>query len=84
METEIGEVTHYYGNLNVAIIEINREIKLGDEIRFKGRSTDLTQKIGSMQVKYKEVKKAGPGAGIAVVVDGLVHEGDAVFKSNGG
>jgi hypothetical protein len=79
METEIGEVTHFFGNLNVAVVEINREIKLGDEIHFKGGSTDLIQKIGSMQVNYKEVEKAGPGAKIAVMVDGPVRVGDNVL-----
>ncbi|MDH3942806.1 MAG: translation elongation factor-like protein [Anaerolineae bacterium] len=80
METEIGEVTHYFSNLNVAVVEINDEIKIGDQLHFKGASTDLTQKIAAMQVKYKEVKKAGPGEDVAVVVDGLVQEGDAVYK----
>lgn len=79
METEIGEVTHFFGNLNVAVIEINREIKMGDEIHFKGSSTDLIQKIASMQVNYKAVEKAGPGGKIAVMVDGVVRVGDTVL-----
>ena len=80
MEVEIGEVTHYFGNLKVAVMEINTEVKLGDEIHIKGATTDFIQKVASMQVDNKEVETAGPGADVAVLVDGRVREGDAVFK----
>ena len=59
MEVEIGEVTHFFGNLKVAVLEISHEIKLGDEIHIKGHTTDFTQKLASMQVDYKEVDTAG-------------------------
>jgi len=80
MEVEIGEVTHYFGNLKVAVMEINTEVKLGDQIHIKGATTDFIQKLASLQVDYKEVEIAGPGADVAVLVDGRVREGDAVFK----
>ena len=83
MEVEIGEVTHYFGNIKVAVIEINTEVKIGDEIHIQGHTTDLTQKVASMQVDYKEVETAGPGADVAVLVDGMVRAGDAVFKLEG-
>ena len=80
MEFEIGEVTHYFGNLKVAVLEIDAEVKLGDQIHIKGATTDFTQKVSSMQVDHKEVESAGPGSDVAVRVDGRVREGDAVFK----
>ena len=83
MEFEIGEVTHYFGNLKVAVLEINTEVKLGDEIHIKGSTTDFTQKVDSIQVDNKEVETAGPGADVAVLVTGRVREGDAVFKVEG-
>ena len=79
METEIGEVTHYFGNLKVAVMEISHEIKLGDEIHIKGHTTDIAQKVSSMQVDYKEVETAAPGSDIAVMVEGMVREGDQVY-----
>ena len=83
MEVEIGEVTHYFGNLKVAVLEIDAEIKLGDEIHIKGATTDFVQKVASIQVDHKEVETAGPGADVAMSVDGRVREGDAVFKVEG-
>lgn len=79
MEKEIGEVTHYFGNLKVAVMEISHKINVGDEIHIKGSSTDITQKVASMQVDYKEVQEAKPGVDVAVMVDSVVREGDAVF-----
>ena len=29
---EIGKITHYYGNLNVGIIELSDALKVGDRI----------------------------------------------------
>jgi putative protease len=83
MEVEIGEVTHYFGNIKVAVLEINAEVKIGDEIHIQGHTSDLTQKVASMQVDYKEVETADPGADVAVLVDGMVRAGDAVFKVEG-
>ena len=83
MEVEIGEVTHYFGHLKVAVLEIDAEIKLGDEIHIKGATTDFVQKVASIQVDHKEVETAGPGADVAVLVDGRAREGDAVFKVEG-
>lgn len=82
METETGEVTHYFGNLKVAVLEISHEIKVGDQIHIQGHTTDLTQKVASIQVDHKEVETAG--ADVAVLVDGMVREGDAVFMVEGG
>ena len=83
MEVEIGEVTHYFGHLKVAVLEIDTEIKLGDEIHIKGATTDFVQNVASIQVDHKEVENAGPGADVAVLVDGRVRQGDAVFMVAG-
>ncbi len=32
MELEIGRVTHYYDHLNVAVLKLDENLKLGDKI----------------------------------------------------
>jgi len=44
-EKKIGEVTHYFSNIGVAIIKIDKEgLKIGDTIHIKGYTSDFSQK----------------------------------------
>ena len=80
MEKKIGEVSHYFTNIGVGVIELKGKLKKGDRIAIKGRSTDIEQEVESMQVDHKEVTEAGPGDSIGMKVKDRVREGDLVFK----
>ena len=81
MEKLIGKITHYFGKIGVAVLEItDDELNVGDTIHIKGRVADFNQKINSMQVEHKPVEKAKKGDSIGLKVDNLVHEHDEVFK----
>ena len=60
-EKEIGEIVHYYGNLNVGIIELKDALKVGDKIRIKGHTSDFTQDVSSMQIEHATVSEAKVG-----------------------
>ena len=78
---EIGKVTHYYTKVSVGIIEItNGSLKVGDKIRIKGATTDLTQDIESMQIEHEQVKEAKAGQSIGLKVKEHVREHDKVYK----
>ncbi len=79
-EKEIGAITHYYGNLNVGIIALTGELKVGETIHIKGHSDDFSQTIDSMQVEHASVQEAKPGAIVGVKVAQKVHPNDKVFK----
>ncbi|MEM3552648.1 MAG: EF-Tu/IF-2/RF-3 family GTPase [Candidatus Bathyarchaeia archaeon] len=81
MEEEIGKVVNYYSKIGVAAIEItNGELKIGDTIRFKGATTDFTQKIESMQIEKKPVEKASAGASVGIKVNNKVRINDKIYK----
>ncbi|MCM8767404.1 MAG: hypothetical protein NC921_01295 [Candidatus Omnitrophica bacterium] len=80
-EIEIGRVTHYYTKISVAAVKITKEnLKKGDEIHIKGHTTDLTQKVESMQKEHQEIEIAKEGDEIGIKVNEHVREGDIVFK----
>lgn len=80
-EQLIGEVSHYWGNIDVAGIEItDGELSVGDEIRIKGTTTDFTQKVDSMQIEMKNIEKAQKGDSIGLQVVEKVRTHDKVFK----
>lgn len=79
-EKPIGKVTHYYGGIEVAIIKFNKPVKAGTEIKFKGATTDFSQKIKSMQYEHKDIAAAKKGQEVGIKVDDKVRESDEVFE----
>ena len=79
-EVEIGKVTHFYGNISVAIIQLTDVLKVGDSIHIKGHTSDFTQGITSMQIEHKDVSEAKAQDAIGIKVDQKAHPNDKVFK----
>lgn len=77
---KIGEVTHYFTNIGVGVIDLTGEIKQGDKISIEGTTTDLQQMVESMQIEHEDVEKAGPGDSVGLKVEDRVREGDVVYK----
>ena len=80
MESKIGRVTHYFGKINVAALDLMDELKMGDEIHVLGHSTDFTQTVDSIQLEHEAIEAARPGMDVAIKVKKRVREGDEVFK----
>jgi translation elongation factor EF-1alpha len=78
-EKLIGKIVHYFGKIQVAIIELTGELKKGDKIHIKGHSTDFEQDITSMQIDHVDVEKAKKGDAIGMKVDQKVREEDEVY-----
>jgi putative protease len=80
-EVKIGQVSHYFGKIQVAAIELtDGELSLGDTIHIKGHTSDFTQKIESMQIEREEVDHAVKGQSIGIRVQDHARVGDDVFK----
>ncbi len=79
MAKKIGKVTHFFNRINVAVLKLQKEIKIGDEVLIRGRSTEFTQKVLSLQIDHKAVQSAGTKMEVALQVLGRVYKGDEVF-----
>ena len=79
-EKPIGKVTHYFTKIGVAVIELDDELKVGDTIAIRGATTDMTQRVDSMQKEHKNVEVANKGQSIGLKVQDRVREGDTVYK----
>ena len=75
----VGVVTHYYGNLSVAIVKFNQNISIGKNLSFLGSTTDFSQIINSMELDRKSVTMAQKGKEIGIKVNKKVREGDKVY-----
>ncbi len=80
MEKRIGKVTHYYNRIRVAVVDLSGELRVGDVIHIRGRSTGFTQAVESMEIEHEKVESAGPDAEVAIKVTDRVRKGDGVYK----
>lgn len=76
----IGKISHFFSNINVAVIELSDILKTGDNIRIVGGTTDFTQAVDSMQIEHEKVEEAKPGDSVGLKVSEKVHEGYKVYK----
>jgi putative protease len=80
-EIEIGRVSHYFGKIHVAAIEITKgELAVGDTIHIKGHTSDFSMQIESMQIDKANVDRAKKGQSIGLRVPEHAREGDIVYK----
>ena len=80
-EEQIGRISHYFGNIQVAAIELtDGSLAVVDTIYIKGHTTDLTEKIKSIQIEHEQVQTAKKGDSIGIKVSDHVREHDVVYK----
>jgi len=79
MEVEIGKVTHYFNHINVAVLSLTDTLKLGDKIHIVGHTTNLIERVASMEVDHHPVDWVEAGEDVAIKVNELVHEHDNVY-----
>lgn len=79
-EELIGKITHYFGKIEVGIVELSKPLKIGETIHVKGGATDFEQEVESMQIEHENIEKAKKGDVIGLRVKDKVKEGDEVFK----
>ncbi len=75
---KVGTVTHYYGKIGVAIINLSGTLKVGDRIKFEN-GAELEQGVDSMEVDHKQVKEAKKGDVVGLKVGQKAHEGATVY-----
>ena len=77
----IGEVTHFYSKLGVAIVKFGKPVKVGEEVHFRGATTDFKEKIASMQFEHQAIPGAKKGQEVGIKVKGKVRDGDQVYPA---
>lgn len=79
-DTKIGNISHYFDKIGVAVIEALAPIKVGDKIKIKGHDQEFEMTVGSMQIEHENIEEAKKGDSVGMKVDQAVKKGDEVFK----
>lgn len=77
----IGRITNYYRKNNVALVQVlSGSLKLGDNILIIGNKTGVVeQKVESIQINHKDVKKVKKGEFFGLLVKDRVRQNDFVY-----
>ncbi|MDP6349619.1 MAG: EF-Tu/IF-2/RF-3 family GTPase [Chloroflexota bacterium] len=79
-EIAVGRVTHWFGKLGVAGIELTGTLSVGDTIHIKGHTTDTTLVVESMQNEHQAVETASAGDDVGIKLIERARVGDPVYR----
>ena len=80
-ERKLGTVTDYYAKIGVPAIRLtDGDLQVGDTIRLRGHTTDLTHRVESLEIDHRAVTRAERGSEVAVKVRERVRRHDEVLR----
>ncbi len=77
---EVGQITHFFSKIGVAVLELTAPLSVGDRILVKGPSTDFEQVVESMQIEHQSIQRAEGGKSVGLKLAQPAHERDVVYK----
>ncbi len=75
----LGEVSHFFDKISVAVIEVKAPMKAGDRISIEGPQTNFTQTVNSMQIEHDKIQAARAGQSVGMKVSQPVRKKDLVY-----
>ncbi len=76
MDEKVAVVSHYYGHIGVAVLDVYGELHLGDYVLVQGHTSEFSQQVCSLELNHHKIQFAGPGMEVALKVDRPVRRGD--------
>ena len=78
-EIKVGEITHFFDKIGVAVVELLAGLSEGDKIKITG-SNESEQTVESMQMDHEPVKSAKKGDTVGLKLDNPAKAGDEIHK----
>ncbi len=75
----VGKITHYYGRVKVAVVDLHGELKVGDSVRIEKEGDGFDQVVSSMQIEKEDVEKGGKGDKVSIKVIQVPKKGSLVI-----
>lgn len=80
-EVKVGEIVKFFAKPSVAAIKVTKgQIAVGDELHYRGATTDFIEVVESMEVDNESATEVGPGSMVGIKVKERVRPGDTVFR----
>jgi len=78
-EKPIGKVIHYYDNISVAIVKLEKKLSIGKTVKFVKGDKVFEQTVESMEIKHGKLTEAKPGDEVGIKVDKTAKEGTVMY-----
>ncbi len=75
-----GRVTHYFNKAKVIVVKLSTPLAVEDKIRIKGGNIDFEQKVKSIEIEGKKIKRGKAKEDVGIKVAKKTKEGCRVFK----
>jgi len=75
----IGKVIHFYDGLGVAIVRLDKKIKVSDKLKFVKGDNSFEQEISSMQIEHKPILEGKKGEEVGIKVNQKISNGSLVY-----
>ncbi len=75
----IGKITHFYGKVRVAVVELHGDLSVGDNIRIEKEGQGFDQVVSSMHKEEKPVEEGKKGDTVSIKVIQMVKKGSLVL-----
>ncbi len=75
----IGKVIHFYDKLEVAIVRLDKKIKVGDKLKFVKGNNSFEQEVLSMQIEHKPILEGKKGEEVGIKVNQKIPNGTLVY-----
>jgi len=80
-EEQVGVIVKFFAKPSVAAIEVTSgTIKPGDDLRYKGHTTDFTEQVERIELNNEPIEEAKVGDLVGIKVKERVRENDRVYK----
>lgn len=75
----LGRVEDFYAHINVVALTLQKPLRVGDRLNVLGHTTNIDQRVDSMQINHQSVSEAKPKDAVGIKVQGRARKGDYVF-----
>jgi hypothetical protein len=80
-EKSIGKVVHWYDKLSVAVVKLDKALKVGSQVKVKRGDDEFTDTIISMQLNHEPVKSGKKGEEVAIKISRPIKEGAEIYAT---
>jgi hypothetical protein len=76
----LGQVEDYFAHVNVMALKLLAPVSVGNMIRIKGHTTDITQTVESMQIEHQPVQTGSAGDSVGIKIADRARRTDVVYR----
>ncbi len=76
----MGTVEDYLTHLSVMLCTVQVPLAVGDTLHIRGFTTDLIERVASIEIEHSSVPQALSGQDIGIKLAGKVRKHDFIYK----